>query len=90
TCFYTVGDAGFLIEHTDNNRRGRVSFELSDVPAMTNRSLERRLRGWCGETNNVSTYACGLRRVSRITDNGRALPKRLTAVEEKAWLAANG
>lgn len=85
-----VGDIGFLIESTDNNRRGAVKYRLDSEPRCTNQSLQPRLTGWCGETNNVSVYAMGLRRVSKLTKDGRALLARLTDAERDEWLRANG
>ena len=44
---------------------GRERLVVRDTPAFTNRSLEPKLHGWCGETNNMATFAmasCARRR----------------------------
>ena len=49
---------GFLLEISPQGRATR--HQLRDDPARTNQSREATLVGWCGETDNVSVYACGI------------------------------
>lgn len=74
---YTVGQEGFLVQRSNPYQR-RESWELSNVPAHTNGSHMPRLHGWCGETDNVSVYAHGVARVTRVAKNGRALVEVVT------------
>ena len=67
----SVDGVGFLVRIVDNNHGSAESYRLDDRAPCTNMSHEPRLRGWCGETNNVSVYAKGLARISRRTKNGR-------------------
>jgi hypothetical protein len=84
-----TGDIGFLIRTSDENHGNACRYRLSDHPAHTNQSREPKLNGWCGTTNNVSTTACGLARVSRIAKNGRVClvdvtePEKVTAALEE-------
>ena len=75
----SVGDVGFLIEAVDNNRGGTTHRFLDEVPLHTNMSHEPRLRGWGGETNNISRTAMGMARVSRVAKNGRVCLTMLEA-----------
>ena len=54
------GAIGFLVERFYSNWGGTTITTLEPLPARTNVSHEPRLRGWCGETNNVSVDAVGL------------------------------
>ena len=77
----TFTTVGFLIERCP---QGRASiWSISDRPAHTNRSREPRLRGWCGETNNVSIYARGLVQLGIATPNGRVRITRLRKGSEE-------
>lgn len=80
-----IGDAGFLISHTNNNHGGATHYVLRDTPAHTNMSREPRLTGWCGETNNISTNACGAWKIVRVAKNGRILIQQIV---DEAELAA--
>jgi hypothetical protein len=93
---WEVNDVGFLVEATHHNERSpNVRFCLRSIPAYTNQSHQPRLVGSCGETNNVSLYALGLRRITKITgpskkDVYRARLRLLTADERNVWLRAHG
>lgn len=52
------GSPGFLILISPQEKADR--YVLRDTPARGNMSGEAKLHGWCGETNNVSTYAEGV------------------------------
>lgn len=84
-----VGTIGFLVSHT-NTMRGSDVHELRDTPAYTNMSHRPRLDGWCGETNNVSTYGCGMAIVERVAKNGRALVRGLEGDDLRAALEEFG
>lgn len=62
------GHVGFLVEEI---HRGVSSWRLREAPLRTNMSHEPRLRGWCGETNNVSRVAHGVARVTEVLPIGR-------------------
>ncbi len=87
-----VGDVGYLVEvHRQNYRAPTTTtHHLADRPPYTNQSHEPRLHGWCGETNNVSRYGCGMARVQRVTANGRAFVVELTGAELLEALEATG
>lgn len=72
---------GFLVEVVRHNQRTR-KYVLQPRPCHTNRSHEPRLTGWCGETDNVSRYASGLARISRVAANGRIQLVRVKATPE--------
>jgi len=61
---------GFLVKHVDN-QTGKTWYTVLARPAYTNLNHEPRLRGWCGTTNDKSTYALGLARVIASYKNGR-------------------
>jgi hypothetical protein len=86
-----VGDVRYLVETLDTSS-GRTSWGLRDTPLHTNQSIEPRLHGWCGETNNRSHYARGLVVVSRLAgeQRERVLVRRATPTEARAYLAKAG
>jgi len=85
----TVGAVAFLVRRSP--QQGADSHHLQDRPARTNQSNEPRLNGWCGTTNNVAVYACGVVRVARIAANGRAQvvplsgPRLTAALDTLGW-----
>jgi hypothetical protein len=83
------GDVRFLVE-VFNTSTGGTRWSLQDRPLRTNRSLQPRLTGWCGETNNRSRTAHGLVRVVRVTPNDRALVTRLRGAALDAALEEVG
>jgi len=86
-----IGGIGFLVESHDNNHGGSVSRSLYGSPLRTNQSREPRLFGWCGETNNVSKFARGVWRVSRINKAGdRMQIVKIIGDDRDAWLEKNG
>ena len=54
-----IGDLLFLIEIIDFNKGGTVTWHGTAAPGRTNISREAKIRGWLGETDNVSSYAHG-------------------------------
>lgn len=91
-CDYSdrVGTIGYLVE-TFNSSSGSTSFELRERPLRTNQSLQPRLVGWCGETDNKSRTAMGVWRVARINATGdRAQIVQLTGAELAAFLDRDG
>lgn len=70
-----VGDVRYLVEVL-NTSSGRTSFSLNERPLRTNRSLQPRLWGWCGETDNRSRYARGVVRIASVNQGGRSMPYR--------------
>ena len=54
-----IGDLLFLIEIINFNRGGTVAWHGTASPGRTNISREAKIRGWLGETNNVTSYAHG-------------------------------
>ena len=84
-----AGDLGFLNEICVQGRADR--WVIRTHPGRTNQSLELRLHGWLGETNNISLYARGVGRVVRVTrDGGRVLVERLGGADLAAALDALG
>lgn len=81
----SVGDKGFLIEHSNYTQRWE-RYELRDVPAHTNQSHKPKLHGWCGSWNNTATYGRGVWEVVRVAKNGRAFIKELEGDEMQAVL----
>lgn len=66
----TVGTEYIVTEKTDTTT-GTVWHELREptpggIPGNMDASI-RRYHGWRGTTNNVSTYALGLRKVEAVT-----------------------
>jgi hypothetical protein len=72
---------GFLVRVVHENER-HVRYVLKARPPHTNQSHEPRLRGWCGTSDNIARYGCGLARVSRVTGNGRAQLVRVEPTPE--------
>ena len=68
-----VGDLVFLYERSAQYGSGLYA---STRPRRTNRSGQRMLNGWCGETNNVSISADGAGIVTRECQD-RVQVKRL-------------
>lgn len=83
-----VGTVGFLSRSPRQGCEPRLM--LDEHPRRTNMSHEPRLRGWCGETNNVSVHAMGMARVARIAKNGRVLVVAIDGAEQTAALDALG
>ena len=83
-----VGDTGFILHLSHIDRADR--YIVRDTPARTNRSFEDRLYGWCGSSEDLSTYACGIVRVVRVARNGRVLVTPLTGVARSTALAELG
>lgn len=69
-----------------------AAYVLDGAPALTNRSHEPRLRGYCGAENGLITYAEGLARVLRVAKNGRVLVEPVSAAspEGLAYLEEAG
>ena len=86
--YEAVGDVGFLVRIV---REGRETYRLRDTPPRTNQSHEPRLTGWCGETDNVSTFGEGMARVTATNVAGeRMRVALLTGPELAAALEAAG
>ena len=85
----TIGQVGFLVEH-HNTLQGWRRYDVRDLPAKTNQSLEPRLHGWCGSYNDVSTHARGMVKVERVAKNGRAYVRELDGDELAAALEEFG
>jgi hypothetical protein len=79
------GDIGYLVESLDTNT-GRTSWWLSERPIRTNRSLQPRIAGWCGETDNRSRYARGVARVVSVNKAGDRI--RIACLTGKALAEA--
>lgn len=77
----SVGDVGFLVEYNYAMQGGRSVYRLEDRPPYTNQSHQPRLIGWCGSTNDVSVYGCGMAKCVRIAKNGRSLLESIEATE---------
>jgi hypothetical protein len=89
-CEEKHGTLGYLVE-TLNTNTGRTTFSLYERPCRTNQSLEPRLWGWCGETDNRSRYARGVVRVVKRNRLGdRARVAQVTGVELAAFLESEG
>jgi hypothetical protein len=85
-----VGDTCYLVEVL-NTSSGRTSWSLNERPLRTNRSLQPRLSGWCGETDNRSRYARGVVRVAQINKAGdRCRIVRVEGEALAAFLSADG
>jgi hypothetical protein len=63
--YENVGDVLFLGEVFFSNT-GETVIRGYQKPFRTNRSNEAKLRGWCGETNNISFTAIGIAVVTKI------------------------
>lgn len=86
-----TGDIGVRVQRVDNNRRGIVRQVFTPRVPRTNVSGEPKLKGWLGETNNISRTALGVVRVTRLTADGdRVLVRRATPAEVRAWLKEQG
>lgn len=84
----SVGDSGYLVERVAN---GRTTFALHERPLRTNQSLQPRIDGWCGETDNVSRFARGAWRVVRMNKAGdRAQIVRLEGADLAEFLERDG
>lgn len=82
------GEPGFLVQSSRDG--GACVWRLTDRPLHTNQSHEPKLGSadehvWCGTTDNVARYACGLALVTKTHANGRA---RIEAIEPKHVPAA--
>lgn len=86
---FNVGDVGFLIRKY-HATKGWEKFELRDHPGKTNMSLEIKLDGWLGSTNDISATALGVWKVVRVAKNGRAQVARLEGNDEAAALEELG
>jgi len=84
-----VGQVGFLVEK-HQTLKGWTRYELRDVPAHTNQSIEPRLQGWCGTYNDLATHARGMAIVDRVARNGRAYVRDLEGAELEAALDVLG
>lgn len=83
-----VGEVGFLIRSVHN---GVERFHLQAKPGYTNRSFEPKVTGWLGETDNVSRFACGVRRIVRVGKRGdRIQVAQVTPDVRDALCAVNG
>lgn len=76
-----VSTIGYLVE-TLNTSTGRTSWSLRERPLRTNQSLEPRLFGWCGETDNRSRTACGVWTVVQVNKAGERA--RITQLKGEA------
>lgn len=77
-----VGDLVFLFEVCPQGRENRAV--ARSKPGRTNLSNERRITGWLGETNNTSTYALGVGRVTRLNASGDRARVRVLADQDLA------
>jgi len=76
--YNVTGTVGFLVERKNPYRSQKMPVRtLSDSPARTNLGGKSLLTGWCGETDNVSTYARGVAQVIAVYANGRARVRTL-------------
>lgn len=73
----SVGQTGFLVQILNETRRSE-RIEMRDRPPRTNQSHAYRPNGWCGSSNDVSTYGLGVWTVTRVAKNGRAQVARVT------------
>jgi hypothetical protein len=80
----SVGDIGFLVSAQRQGSAPR--YGLYQRPCHTNISHAPKLTGWCGSTNDVSRFACGLARVVRSAGNGRVQVVEVDDAEGAAWL----
>ena len=83
-----IGTIGFLI-CKDYGRYERIV--IQDRPGCTNMSLEPRLSGWLGTTNDVSRHAMGVGKIVKTSKDGRrALVSMLVGDKLDAWLDSEG
>lgn len=88
---FAVGATGYLVSTDNSNTRSWDRLSLRERPLRTNRSGEPRLRGWCGEDNNVSRTAHGAWKVVRFNAAGdRAQILELKGAELAAFLELDG
>ena len=85
----TVGTIGYLVEIL-NTSTGHSHFSIYERPLRTNQSLQPRLHGWCGETDNRSRYARGMVRVTRTTARDRARVVQIRGADLAAALENDG
>jgi hypothetical protein len=83
------GDFGFVVRCYDTST-GREWCVLQDSPGRKNLSGEPILRGWLGETNNVSCTALGVVQVARVCGSRASCaflepPQRSVALEDLGW-----
>lgn len=84
----TVGTIGYLVETSSN---GSASFSLRERPLRTNQSLQPRLFGWCGETDNKSRTARGVWRIDATNKSGdRAKISKLAGSDLAEFLERDG
>ena len=85
-----VGGIGYLAK-TFNTSNARERFSLRERPCGKNRSGEKTLDGWCGETNNVSLTACGVWQIARVNSaRDRAQIVQLTGAKLAQFLERDG
>lgn len=85
-----VGAVGYLV-HALNTSNGRETLSLRERPLRTNGSGKARLRGWCGETDNISKTAQGVWRVVRMNKAcDRCQVVELTGADLAEFLATDG
>ena len=86
-----VGTVGFLVERSyPYHAYIKPVRTLSDTPARTNLGGRPLRMGWCGETDNISTYAWGVAAVVQVFANGRARVRTLHGAEALVALAKLG
>jgi hypothetical protein len=86
---YREGEVGFLVQHKNEITKWSV-MTLRDTPAARSRNFEPVLEGFCGEHNDVRTYACGVWEVVQVLANGRSRIQELRGDEMKAALTNLG
>lgn len=84
----TTGQVYFLQELLSTNT-GVATWRIRPRPAQTNVSHAPMLRGWCGETNNVSLTAHGLVKVAAVV-KGRLRVEPVAAKDLPEALEALG
>ncbi len=74
----TVGELVFVVEVSPQSKAEYS--EARVTPGRTNMSNEAKLRGWLGDTNNVSRHARGAGRIMRRSrrDDSRVLVELLS------------
>ena len=76
------GEIYFLCRRAPEHEAAR--WFLDHSPARTHTSHEPKLRGWCGNNNNVALYAHGLAVVEKFAKNGRC------CIRAVAWDSPQG